>query len=69
MKMSHPTLVPVDSSAIRAGSGDGSTPTVVFRTNNKSDEHPHAPYAAFEGLMHPSSQGTCYNPNIRGTDK
>jgi len=59
------TLIPVDSSAIRAVGYDGSTLTVEFHTGRMYD-HPNVPYSVYEGLMRSSSKGAYYNAHIRG---
>jgi hypothetical protein len=57
-------MIPVDSSAIRAVSYDGSTLTVEFH-NGRIYDHPGVPYLVYEGLMQASSKGAYYNRNIR----
>jgi len=59
------TLIPVESTAIRAVGYDGSTLTVKFHTGRTYD-HPHVPYSVFEGLMQAESKGAYYNEHIRG---
>ena len=56
-QMSHrTTLVPVDSSAIRAVGYDGHTLIVEFHTGRIYD-HPNVPYSVYAGLMRASSMG------------
>ena len=64
----YTTLIPVDSSAIRAVGYDGSTLTVEFHSGRIYD-HPNDPYSVFENLMHSSSKGAYYNQYIRGRYK
>ena len=64
----YTTLLPVDSSAIRAVGYDGSTLTVEFH-NGRIYDHPNVPYAIFESLMRSSSKGAYYNQHIRGRYK
>lgn len=64
----YTTLIPVDSSAIRAVGYDGSTLTVEFHGGRIYD-HPNVPYSIFEGLMHSTSKGAYYNQHIRGRYK
>ena len=59
------TIIPVDSSAIRAVGYDGSTLTVEFHTGRTYD-HPGVPYSVYEGLMQAPSKGSFYNSYIRG---
>ena len=61
----YATLIPVESSAIRAVGYDGSTLTVEFH-NGRIYDHPHVPYSVYAGLMQAESKGTYYNRNIRG---
>jgi hypothetical protein len=60
-----PTLIPVDSSAIRAVGYDGSTLTVEFH-NGRIYDHPDVPWSIFEDLLRASSKGAFYNRRIRG---
>jgi hypothetical protein len=62
------TLIPVDSSAIRAVGFDGSTLTVEFHTGRIYD-HPNVPDSVFANLLHAISKGTYYNQHIRGRYK
>ncbi len=64
----YTTLIPVDSSAIRAVGYDGFTLTVEFH-NSRIYDHPNVPYSVFENLMHSSSKGAYYNQHIRGRYK
>jgi hypothetical protein len=59
------TLIPVNSSAIRAVGYDGYTLTVEFHSGRIYD-HPGVPEAVFRGLMNASSMGAYYNQRIRG---
>jgi hypothetical protein len=61
----YATLIPVNSSAIRAVSYDGYNLTVEFHNSGVYD-HPGAPYEVYAGLMAASSKGTFYNRYIRG---
>jgi KTSC domain len=60
-----PTLISVDSSAIRAVGYDGWTLTVEF-CNGRIYDHPGVPYSVYQGLMQASSKGAYYNHYIRG---
>ena len=62
------TMIPVDSSVIRAVGYDGSTLTVEFH-NGRTYAHPHVPYSLFEGLLNTTSPGSLYNRYIRGKYK
>jgi len=64
----YTTLIPVDSSAIRAVGYDGSTLTVEFHSGRIYD-HPNVPYSVFESFMRSSSKGTYYNQHVRGRYK
>jgi hypothetical protein len=64
----YTTLIPVDSSAIRAVGYDGSTLTVEFHSGRIYD-HPGVPYSVFEDFMQSSSKGAYYNQHIRGKYK
>ena len=64
----YSTLIPVNSSAIRAVGYDGHTLTVEFQ-NGRVYDHPGVPYEVFEGLMQASSKGAYYNARIRGRYK
>lgn len=59
------SLMPVNSSAIRAIGYEGSTLRVVFHTGRTYD-HPGVPYSVFSGLFHARSKGAFYNAYIRG---
>jgi hypothetical protein len=61
----YATLIPVESTAIRAVGYNGSTLTVEFHTGRIYD-HPHVPYSVFEGLMQADSKGVYYNAHVRG---
>jgi hypothetical protein len=64
----YTTLIPVDSSAIRAVGYDGSTLTVEFHSGRIYD-HPNVPYSVFESFMRSSSKGNYYNQHVRGRYK
>jgi hypothetical protein len=64
----YTTLIPVDSSAIRAVGYDGSTLTVEFHSGRIYD-HPNVPCSVFESFMHSSSKGAYYNRHVRGRYK
>ena len=64
----YTTMIPVDSSAIRAVGYDGSTLTVEFHSG-RIYGHPNVPYSVFENLMRSSSKGAYYNQHIRGRYK
>lgn len=59
------SLIPVNSSAIRAIGYNGSTLAVVFHNTGRYD-HPGVPYDVYAGLMQASSKGRYYNRHIRG---
>jgi len=59
------TMIPVNSSAIRAVGYDGYTLTVEFHTGRKYD-HPNVPYDVYEAFMHASSMAAYYSQHIRG---
>jgi hypothetical protein len=61
----YTTLIPVDSSAIRAVGHDGSTLTVEFH-HGRIYDHPNVPGSIFEDLLRASSQGAHCNQHIRG---
>jgi hypothetical protein len=61
----YATLIPVESSAIRAIGWNDSTLTVEFQ-NGRIYDHPGVPYSVYEGLMQASSKGAYYNHYIRG---
>ncbi len=61
----YTTLIPVDSTAIRAVGYDGSTLTVEFH-NGRIYDHPKVPYSVYASLMRSASKGTFYNQQIRG---
>ena len=63
--MSYTTMIPVDSSVIRAVGYDASTLTVEFHSVRVYD-HPRVPYSVYDGLMRASSKGAYYNRYIRG---
>jgi KTSC domain-containing protein len=62
------TMIPVNSSAIRAVGYDGNNLTVEFH-NGRIYEHPSVPYSVYAGLMQAPSKGAYYNQNIRGRYK
>lgn len=61
----YSSLIPVDSSAIRAIGYDGGTLTVEFHTGRVYD-HPNVPYSVFVSFLRSSSKGAFYNQYIRG---
>ena len=63
--MAGMTLIPVNSSAIRAIGYDGSTLTVEFH-NGRIYDHPGVPESMVHELMNASSMGAYYNRHIRG---
>lgn len=62
------TMIPLNSSFIRAAGHDGSTLYVEFH-NGRTYPHPYVPYSLFEGLINADSPGTFYNQHIRGKFK
>ncbi len=62
------TLIPVNSSAIRAVRYDGYTLTIKFHSGRIYD-HPGVPYAVYQALMNASSLRAYYNRHIRGRYK
>ncbi|HUB87499.1 MAG TPA: KTSC domain-containing protein [Verrucomicrobiae bacterium] len=62
----YATLIPVESSAIRAVGYDGHTLAVQFNTSDKIYDHPGVPEAVFYGLLNAASKGAYYNQHIRG---
>jgi hypothetical protein len=66
--MSYTTLIPVNSSAIRAVGFDGSTLTVEFHTGRTYD-HPNVPDSVFVEFMDAESKGEYYIRHIRGRYK
>jgi hypothetical protein len=65
MQDMYATLIPVESSAIRAVGYDGYTLTVEFHSGRIYD-HPGVPEAVFYGLLNAASKGAYYNQHIRG---
>jgi hypothetical protein len=61
----YATMIPVNSSCIRAVGYDGRTLRVEFHGGRVYD-HPGVPYHHFEGLLNASSKGAYYNEHIRG---
>jgi len=61
----YTTLIPVDSTAIRAVGYDGSTLTIEFH-NGRTYDLPKVPYSVYANLMRSSSKGAYYNQHIRG---
>ena len=59
------TLIPIDSSAIRAVGYDGYTLTVEFHTGRIYD-HPGVPSSVYVAFMSASSMGAYYSKHIRG---
>lgn len=60
------SLIPVNSSAIRAVGYDGHNLAVVFTTSDTMYVHHGVPYAVYFGLMRAASMGAYYNRHIRG---
>jgi hypothetical protein len=63
--MYYATLIPVNSSAIRAVGFDGYTFTVEFHTGRIYD-HPGVPPSVYREFMNAPSKGVFYSKNIRG---
>jgi len=63
------TMMPVNSSAIRAVGYDGHTLSVQFHTSDTVYDHPNVPYSVYWELMNASSMGAYYNRYIRGKYK
>ena len=59
------TLIPVNSSAIRAVGYDGYTLTVEFHSGRTYD-HPSVSYSVYVEFMNAPSMGAYYNRYIRG---
>ena len=64
----YQTLMPVDSSAIRAIGYEGGILTVEFHTGRIYD-HPGVPNSVLVAFWRAPSKGTYYNQNIRGRYK
>lgn len=60
------SLIPVNSSSIRAVGHDGHNLGVLFHTSDTLYVHPGVPYAVFLGLLRAGSKGAYYNAHIRG---
>ncbi|MCW5553320.1 MAG: KTSC domain-containing protein [Verrucomicrobiae bacterium] len=60
------SMIPVNSSAIRAVGYDGYTLAVLFHSRDTVYTHPGVPRWVFQGLMAAASMGAYYNQNIRG---
>jgi hypothetical protein len=61
----YATLIPVDSTAIRAVGFDGYTLTVEFQSGRIYD-HPGVPEHVYVEFMNASSMGEYYGRHIRG---
>lgn len=59
------TMIPIESSFIRAAGYDGATLTVELHSG-RIYHHPRVPYSLFEGLLNAISPGGFYNRYIRG---
>ena len=59
------TMIPVNSSAIRAVGYDGYTLTVEFHSGRIYD-HPGVPHSVYVEFMNAPFPGTYYNRYIRG---
>jgi hypothetical protein len=59
------TLIPVNSTAIRAVGYDGYTLTVEFRSGRIYD-HPGVPHSVYVEFINATSLGAYYNRYIRG---
>jgi hypothetical protein len=60
------SMIPVNSSAIRAVGYVGYVLAVQFHTSDTVYEHFGVPYSVYEGLMQADSMGAFYNQQIRG---
>ena len=60
------SMIPVNSSAIRAIGYDGHTLFVQFHTSDTIYSHPGVPYSLFVDLLRTETKGTFYNRHIRG---
>ena len=60
------SMIPVNSSAIRAIGYDGHTLAVQFTTSATVYTHPGVPYEVYAGLMEASSMGAYFHRHIRG---
>ncbi len=63
------SLIPVNSSAIRAVGYDGYTLAIVFTTSDQVYMHPGVPAWGYQALMAAPSLGAYYNQHIRGRYK
>ena len=61
----YPTMIPVDSSAIRSIGYEAGTLIVEFQSGRTYD-HPRVPYSVFTDFLRSSSKGAFYNRYIRG---
>lgn len=62
----YATLIPVESTAIRAVGYDGSTLAVQFTSSDTIYDHPNVPYDVYEAFMNAPSLGEFYSRHIRG---
>jgi hypothetical protein len=60
------TMIPVNSSAIRAVDYDGNHLLVQFHSSDTIYDHPNVPYDVYEAFINADSPGTYYNQHIRG---
>lgn len=60
------SMIPVNSTAIRAIGYDGYTLFVQFHTSDIIYSHPGVPYSLFVDLVRAETKGTFYNRHIRG---
>jgi len=65
----HTTLIPVDSSAIRAVGYSGGCLDVLFWTSDTIYTHPGVPYTLYVALINADSIGGFDNLHIRGKYK
>jgi len=65
----YATLMPVNSTAIRAVGYDGHTLAVLFHTSDTVYDHPGVPPYVYYEFMREESKGTYYNQHIRGKYK
>jgi hypothetical protein len=63
------TMIPVNSSSLRAVGYDGNRLFVQFHTSGTTYTHYNVPYAVFDCLMRAGSKGLFYNTHIRGRYK
>ena len=60
------SMIPVNSSAIRAVGYDGYTLAVLFTTSDTVYLHPGVPSSVYLEFIHAPSLGSYYNAHIRG---